>query len=128
MDRPRASAQSPEMMRIPLLSILHAHEGRGTKWLSLWWAFDVRVEVNPRDLWIGAYPPDPKRGIYQHLYLVIIPAFPIHIRWHRSINWRRPWDIRERSQWMDKQLVEGNFLAGQWSPKTNASQAESGRV
>lgn len=72
----------------------------GTPWLTLWMgAISVRIEVEPRDLWIGAYPPAAGRGLYQSIYICFpLPVFPIHIRWMREIvNWRRPWDPVDRA-------------------------------
>lgn len=49
--------------------------------LQRWWY--VRNEFKLADLWLGVYWSDGE-GSYRHLYVCLVPCFPIHIRWKRS--------------------------------------------
>jgi hypothetical protein len=62
-------------------------------------AISVRIEVEPRDLWLGVYIPEAGGSLYQSVYICFpLPVFPVHVRWMRqTVNWRRPWDAMDRA-------------------------------
>lgn len=48
----------------------------------------LKIEFNPRDLWIGAYfTAKDYRGIRtHHVYICVLPCLPIHVSWKRKIQ------------------------------------------
>jgi hypothetical protein len=62
-------------------------------------AISVRIEVEPRDLWLGVYIPEAGGSLYQSVYICFpLPVIPVHVRWMRqTVNWRRPWDAMDRA-------------------------------
>ena len=49
----------------------------------------IRLQFEPRDLWVGVYWNKHLFGwtdITVHVYVCILPCLPIHIWWHRRLK------------------------------------------